>query len=42
MQGGVDHDGNLNARFHQGWTASNLTKVQLSVGVLDPRRTRAR
>jgi mitochondrial import receptor subunit TOM40 len=33
MQGGVDHDGNLNARFHQGWTASHLTKVQMSVSV---------
>ncbi|KZT11315.1 uncharacterized protein LAESUDRAFT_720534 [Laetiporus sulphureus 93-53] len=28
MQGGIDHDGNLNGRFNQGWSASNVTKVQ--------------
>ncbi|OBZ69074.1 Mitochondrial import receptor subunit TOM40 [Grifola frondosa] len=28
MQGGIDHEGNLNARFNQGWTPTNVTKVQ--------------
>lgn len=28
MQGGVDHDGNVNARLNQGWSANNVTKVQ--------------
>lgn len=28
MQGGVDHDGNLTARFNHGWTASSVTKMQ--------------
>jgi mitochondrial import receptor subunit TOM40 len=31
LQGGVDHDGNLNARVNQGWSASNITKVQMSL-----------
>ncbi|KAF8894627.1 eukaryotic porin-domain-containing protein [Infundibulicybe gibba] len=28
LQGGVDHDGNVNARLNQGWTPNNVTKVQ--------------
>ncbi|KAF4576576.1 translocase of outer mitochondrial membrane [Pleurotus pulmonarius] len=28
LQGGVDHDGNVNARFNQGWSAQNVTKFQ--------------
>ncbi|RDB21047.1 putative mitochondrial import receptor subunit tom40 [Hypsizygus marmoreus] len=28
LQGGVDHDGNVNARLNQGWTPNNITKVQ--------------
>jgi mitochondrial import receptor subunit TOM40 len=31
LQGGVDHDGNVNARLNQGWTPSNITKVQAQV-----------
>ncbi|KZT42078.1 hypothetical protein SISSUDRAFT_1069613 [Sistotremastrum suecicum HHB10207 ss-3] len=28
MQGGVDHDGNVNARFNQGWSQTNVSKIQ--------------
>jgi len=28
MQGGVDHEGNVNARVNQGWSTNNVTKVQ--------------
>ncbi|TFK42571.1 eukaryotic porin-domain-containing protein [Crucibulum laeve] len=28
LQGGVDHDGNVNARFNQGWTPGSVTKAQ--------------
>lgn len=28
LQGGVDHDGNVNARFNHGWTPGSVTKVQ--------------
>ncbi|KAL0946880.1 hypothetical protein HGRIS_013046 [Hohenbuehelia grisea] len=28
LQGGVDHDGNVNARLNQGWSANNVSKVQ--------------
>lgn len=28
LQGGVDHDGNVNARFNQGWSSNNVSKVQ--------------
>ncbi|KAJ3562373.1 hypothetical protein NP233_g9616 [Leucocoprinus birnbaumii] len=28
LQGGVDHEGNVNARFNHGWTANQVTKVQ--------------
>ncbi|TFK76429.1 hypothetical protein BDN72DRAFT_755451 [Pluteus cervinus] len=28
MQGGVDHDGGVNARFNQSWSQNNVTKVQ--------------
>ncbi|KAG6818105.1 hypothetical protein H0H87_000009 [Tephrocybe sp. NHM501043] len=28
LQGGVDHDGNVNARLNQGWSEKNVTKVQ--------------
>ncbi|KAF8590596.1 hypothetical protein K439DRAFT_1627843 [Ramaria rubella] len=28
MQGGVDTEGNVNARLNQGWSTSNVTKVQ--------------
>jgi mitochondrial import receptor subunit TOM40 len=28
LQGGFDHDGNVNARMNQGWTANNVTKLQ--------------
>jgi len=28
MQGGFDHDGNVNGRMNQGWTANNVTKFQ--------------
>ncbi|KAI0362350.1 hypothetical protein OH77DRAFT_1584773 [Trametes cingulata] len=28
MHGNVDHDGNLSARFNQGWSANNVSKVQ--------------
>ncbi|KII88495.1 hypothetical protein PLICRDRAFT_111469 [Plicaturopsis crispa FD-325 SS-3] len=28
LQGGVDHEGNVNARLNQGWSANNVTKVQ--------------
>ncbi|KAF9005661.1 eukaryotic porin/Tom40 [Cyathus striatus] len=28
LQGGVDHDGNVNVRLNQGWTTSHVTKVQ--------------
>lgn len=31
LQGGVDHDGNVNARLNQGWTPGNITKVQAQV-----------
>lgn len=31
MQGGVDHDGNVNARFNQGWSQTNVSKVQAQV-----------
>ncbi|KAJ7285819.1 eukaryotic porin-domain-containing protein [Mycena rebaudengoi] len=28
LQGGVDHDGNVNARFNYGWANSTVTKMQ--------------
>ncbi|KAG5642956.1 hypothetical protein DXG03_001838 [Asterophora parasitica] len=28
LQGGVDHEGNVNGRLNQGWTPNNVTKVQ--------------
>ncbi|KAG6814356.1 hypothetical protein H0H92_010941 [Tricholoma furcatifolium] len=28
LQGGVDHEGNVNARLHQGWSEKNVSKVQ--------------
>ncbi|KAF8077936.1 eukaryotic porin-domain-containing protein [Lyophyllum atratum] len=28
LQGGVDHEGNVNARLNQGWTPNHITKVQ--------------
>ncbi|CAK5277691.1 unnamed protein product [Mycena citricolor] len=28
LQGGVDHDGNVNGRFNYGWTPSSVTKLQ--------------
>ncbi|KAH9951895.1 eukaryotic porin-domain-containing protein [Amylocystis lapponica] len=28
LQGSVDHDGNVNARVNQGWSATNVTKIQ--------------
>jgi mitochondrial import receptor subunit TOM40 len=28
LHGGVDHDGNVNARVNQMWSASNITKMQ--------------
>ncbi|PCH38164.1 hypothetical protein WOLCODRAFT_136074 [Wolfiporia cocos MD-104 SS10] len=28
MQGNIDHDGNVNGRFNQGWTADSVTKAQ--------------
>jgi mitochondrial import receptor subunit TOM40 len=31
MQGGVDNEGNLNARFNNGWTPNNITKSQMQV-----------
>ncbi|TDL27486.1 hypothetical protein BD410DRAFT_782573 [Rickenella mellea] len=31
LQGGVDHDGNLNARINQGWSPNNVTKIQASI-----------
>ncbi|KAG6850986.1 hypothetical protein H0H93_004473 [Arthromyces matolae] len=29
LQGGVDHEGNVNARFNQGWSEKNITKAQM-------------
>lgn len=31
MQGGVDHEGNVNGRFNHGWSEKNVTKVQAQV-----------
>jgi len=31
MQGGVDHDGNVTARFNRGWSASTVTKAHAQV-----------
>ncbi|OCH95051.1 hypothetical protein OBBRIDRAFT_788787 [Obba rivulosa] len=28
LQGGIDHEGNVNGRFNQGWSANNVSKVQ--------------
>ena len=28
LQGGVDHDGNVNARLNQGWSPNSVTKAQ--------------
>ncbi|KDQ60810.1 hypothetical protein JAAARDRAFT_151570 [Jaapia argillacea MUCL 33604] len=28
LQGGVDHEGSVNARLNQGWTANSVTKAQ--------------
>ena len=33
MHGNVDNDGNLSARFNQGWNADNVSKVQAQVCV---------
>lgn len=35
LQGGVDHDGNVNARLNQGWAPSSVTKVQAQASILD-------
>jgi mitochondrial import receptor subunit TOM40 len=32
MQGSVDHEGSLNGRFNYGWSPSDVTKVQVSLG----------
>lgn len=34
MQGGIDHEGNVNARLNQGWSQSNITKAQAQVSDL--------
>ncbi|KAJ8078790.1 translocase of outer mitochondrial membrane [Marasmius tenuissimus] len=31
LQGGVDHDGNVNARMNQGWTGSHVSKMQAQI-----------
>lgn len=31
MQGGVDHEGNVNARYNNGWSDHQVTKVQAQV-----------
>ncbi|KAF8350698.1 eukaryotic porin/Tom40 [Amanita rubescens] len=31
LQGGVDHDGNVNARMNHGWTPNNVTKLQAQI-----------
>ncbi|KAG7092469.1 hypothetical protein E1B28_008821 [Marasmius oreades] len=31
LQGGVDHEGNVNARMNQGWTSSHVTKMQAQI-----------
>ncbi|KAJ3492305.1 hypothetical protein NLI96_g27 [Meripilus lineatus] len=31
MQGGIDNEGSLNLRFNQGWTPTNVTKVQSQI-----------
>lgn len=31
MHGNVDNDGNLSARFNQGWNTENVSKVQAQV-----------
>lgn len=31
MMGGFDHDGNVNARLNQGWTANSISKLQAQV-----------
>ncbi|KAG5342756.1 hypothetical protein C0989_008706 [Termitomyces sp. Mn162] len=28
LQGGVDHEGNVNARYNQGWSEKNVSKMQ--------------
>lgn len=35
MQGQVDHEGAINARFNYGWTPSDTTKIQASVSLCD-------
>ncbi|KAI0062260.1 hypothetical protein BV25DRAFT_1945387 [Artomyces pyxidatus] len=32
LQGNVDHDGNLSGRFNQGWSPTNVTKMQMQLG----------
>ena len=34
MQGGVDHEGAVTARFNYGWVPSDTTKIQANVGEL--------
>lgn len=31
MQGSVDHEGSISARFNHGWSASNVFKAQAQV-----------
>ena len=31
LQGSVDHEGNVNGRLNQGWSANNVTKAQCQV-----------
>ncbi|KAL0581730.1 translocase of outer mitochondrial membrane [Marasmius crinis-equi] len=31
LQGGVDHDGNVNARMNQGWSGAHVSKMQAQV-----------
>lgn len=33
LQGSVDHEGNVNGRLNQGWSANNVTKAQCQVRV---------
>lgn len=34
LQGGFDHDGNVNGRMNQGWTANSVTKLQAQASFL--------
>ena len=33
LQGSVDHDGNVNARFNHGWSEKHVSKVQAQVSL---------